>query len=284
MAEKINIETQQGTIFDPKHDTDEMAHHYDASHQSQYKLGLALAGLARIARGDKVLDIGCGPGNLTSHLAELVGNEGHVLGVDVNEKRISIALKLEEDYPNLTFSVGNAEEVSQFGKDRFDVVFVNATIHWVDDTLKALKAALYVLKPGGRIVISTACGDHIPPVLKIRERILLQQRFQPYRQKEGKDVLQYFKKNELDALLSHAGFRDIDTFVTCGFTVAEDEQNLLEKLETSASGNFLLHLGLPAELLADVQEAIKQELKVYRTNKGIRIERQIMMSVGKKPQ
>src|SRR5262252_5968112 len=57
--------------------------------------------------------------------------------------------------PNLEFQVCDAREIGSIA-GRFNIVFSNAALHWVDDHEKILRGAASVLKPGGRLVIS--CG------------------------------------------------------------------------------------------------------------------------------
>ena len=59
--------------------------------QLQYGKNLALT--AAIKHGDKVLDMGCGTGELTSFLAEKVGIDGQVIGVDPDQHRIKVAIQ-----------------------------------------------------------------------------------------------------------------------------------------------------------------------------------------------
>lgn len=54
--------------------------------------------------GMRLLDVGCGPGNLTALIAELVGDTGSVVGVDPSRERIAIAVAQKQiKKPNLSF-------------------------------------------------------------------------------------------------------------------------------------------------------------------------------------
>jgi len=107
-------------------------------------------------RGDEhILDVGCGDGKVTAEIARAVPR-GSVTGADASPQMIGFAKKTfaAESYPNLRFRVMDARKI-KFER-RFDVVFSNAALHWVDDHEEFLRGAAAVLKSGGRLVVS--CG------------------------------------------------------------------------------------------------------------------------------
>ena len=107
-------------------------------------------------RGDeRVLDLGCGDGKVTAELARTVPC-GEVTGVDASADMVAFAKKTfgASKISNLKFEVCDAREIQAEAK--FDLVFSNAALHWVDDHEAVLRAVAGVLKPGGRLVVS--CG------------------------------------------------------------------------------------------------------------------------------
>ena len=107
-------------------------------------------------RGDEhILDVGCGDGKVTAELARAVPR-GLVLGVDASAEMIGFAQKtfLKSRNSNLKFQIADARKIST--ETKFDLVFSNAALHWVDDHEKFLRGAASVLKTGGRLVVS--CG------------------------------------------------------------------------------------------------------------------------------
>jgi trans-aconitate 2-methyltransferase len=107
-------------------------------------------------RGDEhILDVGCGDGKVTAEIARAVPR-GSVTGADASPQMIGFAKKAfpAEKFPNLRFRVMDARKI-KFER-RFDVVFSNAALHWVDDHPAILRGASAVLKSGGRLVVS--CG------------------------------------------------------------------------------------------------------------------------------
>jgi len=107
-------------------------------------------------RGDeRVLDVGCGDGKVTAEIAQAVPR-GSVVGIDASAEMIGFAKKTfpTRKFPKLGFRVMDARKI-RFGR-RFDLIFSNAALHWVDDHQAILCGMASLLKPGGRLIVS--CG------------------------------------------------------------------------------------------------------------------------------
>jgi trans-aconitate methyltransferase len=110
-------------------------------------------------RGDEsILDVGCGDGKVTAELARALP-DGLVVGTDASPQMIAFAKRTfpVKKFPKLQFHICDARKISakKFAA-KFDVVFSNAALHWVNDHEKILRGAAAVLKSGGRLVVS--CG------------------------------------------------------------------------------------------------------------------------------
>ena len=75
--------------------------------------------------GDAILDLGCGTGELSAYLAELVGPEGKVVGVDPDKERILLAQQSHGEIENLSFVEGNASNFPGIGSESYDIIFVS---------------------------------------------------------------------------------------------------------------------------------------------------------------
>ena len=104
---------------------------------------------------ERVLDVGCGDGKVTAEIARAVPR-GSVTGVDASPQMIDFARKTFPPgaIPNLGFQVMDARQV-RFAQ-KFDIIFSNAALHWMDDHRAFLRGAASVLRPGGRLIVS--CG------------------------------------------------------------------------------------------------------------------------------
>lgn len=117
---------------------------YDSKHSFVWKYGEELIELLAPRPGERILDLGCGTGHLTSQLA-LAG--ASVVGLDHSPAMIEQARR---NYPDLQFVLGDA---AHFGfAEPFDGVFSNAALHWVKRAEDVVVCVARALKPGGRFV------------------------------------------------------------------------------------------------------------------------------------
>ncbi len=104
--------------------------------------------------GDRVLDLGCGSGDLTATIAGLVGDDGEVVGVDAQPSMLDEAGSRAR--PNQSFVLAPVQDLPDLGT--FDVVVSRAVLHWVPvaDWPGVLAAAAARLRPGGWLRVE--CG------------------------------------------------------------------------------------------------------------------------------
>ncbi|WP_244237363.1 methyltransferase domain-containing protein [Corallococcus llansteffanensis] len=107
--------------------------------------------------GDRVLDAGCGPGGITELMAELVGEGGHVTGLDVHAGRIAEAQARNRHRPHLEFLQADVR-ASGLPTDSFDYVWSQYVFEYLPDRQVALAELIRVTRPGGRVVVSDIDG------------------------------------------------------------------------------------------------------------------------------
>ena len=117
---------------------------YDNKHQFVSKYGSDLIKLLAPKKGELILDLGCGTGDLTN---EIYQSGSDIIGVDSSEEMIK---KASNKYPNIKFKIMDAKELD-FEK-KFDGVFSNAVLHWIKSPEKVLQSIKNVLKQNGRFV------------------------------------------------------------------------------------------------------------------------------------
>ena len=103
------------------------------------------------ADGRRVLDLGCGAGQLAHHLA--TAGAAEVVGVDVSERMLALA-RAGWAHPRVTYRREAIEEVA-FPPARFDLVVSSLAFHYVDDYAGLIRRIAGWLAPGGVLVYST---------------------------------------------------------------------------------------------------------------------------------
>ena len=120
------------------------------------KLGCGIpTDVAKIRSGDVVVDLGSGAGNDVFVARTLVGEGGHVIGVDMTEAMIEKARRNAESLQvkNVEFRLGQIEELP-IANDTADVVISNCVLNLVPNKRKAFSETFRILKPGGHFTIS----------------------------------------------------------------------------------------------------------------------------------
>ena len=122
------------------------------------RIALELLGLSP---GDRVLDVGCGPGNFTRLFATEAGPESLVVGLDASATML--ARGVAEGVPgNVVYVRGDAAALP-FSDGVFDAVCCFAALYLIADPWGALDEIARVLAPGGRVAILTSCHRGLAP-------------------------------------------------------------------------------------------------------------------------
>lgn len=111
--------------------------------------------MSGVRRGNKVLDIAGGTGDLTAKFSRIVGLEGTVVLADINDSMLKVGRDRLMDrgvVNNVTFSQADAQYLP-FPDNTFDVITIAFGLRNVTDKDLALRSMLRVLKPGGRLLV-----------------------------------------------------------------------------------------------------------------------------------
>jgi arsenite methyltransferase len=259
-------------------DTKQLAETYEArSAERQFRNGKRLVARLGLEAGDRVLDVGSGTGLLADHVATLVGATGSVLGIDPLPLRIAIAQKKRA--ANLSFVVGNAYELDTFAAASFDVVYLNAVLHWLPEKRAPLAQIHRILKAGGRVGLSTGSKEHPNRLQQIKKWVLARPPFDAYPAARNGEPYRV-SVEELRELLRSAGFVNVRIELEPNVHIQPSADAAIEFSEASSFGNYLGHL--PAALRASAIHQIKQELDALRTSEGIRLESTRIVAVASK--
>ena len=105
-----------------------------------------------LKRGERVVDIGSGPGFLVKEMAEAVGPSGSVLGIDVSDAMLTMAQSRCSELDWAAFKQGDALDLPAEDQD-FDVAVSVQVYEYIQDVDRALSEMHRVLRPGGRALV-----------------------------------------------------------------------------------------------------------------------------------
>jgi trans-aconitate methyltransferase len=127
------------------------AQRYQSQHSYVFKHGEGLVDLLDPKPGERILDLGCGSGQLTARIAEAGAT---VIGMDLSPDMIAQA---RANFPEIDFRIGDAAAFEV--EEPVEAVFSNAVLHWVQNAEAAIERVHRALKPrgagkpGGRFVM-----------------------------------------------------------------------------------------------------------------------------------
>jgi SAM-dependent methyltransferase len=196
------------------------------------------------AAGDHVLDIGCGFGDTTQQLAELVGAEGHATGVDVSGPFVeaSIAEAKEAGIENVDFFATDVQVGDLRGP--YDYAFSRMGVMFFANPVQALRNIRGALRPGGRLVAVVwrrkLDNEWLHRAEQVAERYL-EEPEEPEDVRCGPGPFSMANADTVSEQLQIAGF-DIPTFTRCDLpiTIGNDLDQAVD---------FNMALGPAAELL-----------------------------------
>jgi len=113
--------------------------------------------------GERVLDVGAGPGLLVVEMAEQVGPDGHVTGLDISDSMVALAQRrcAEEPVKSRT-TILKADAVAlPFPEASFEAAVSTQVYEYVPDLARALAELRRVLRPGGRALILDTDWDSV---------------------------------------------------------------------------------------------------------------------------
>ncbi len=165
-----------------------------------------LVSMARLGKGNRVLDLACGTGAVTKKILEKIGKDGHVIGVDISLSAVKIAKKWAAS-ENVDFVVSDAE--SMYFNEKFDAVTCQYALFFFPNAHKVLQNAKRCLKGSGTLTLVVhGAGDSVPYFSSIFDVVT---KFIPDYLPPGAPNLDRFgTKTRLKKTIRAAGFTNIE--------------------------------------------------------------------------
>jgi ubiquinone/menaquinone biosynthesis C-methylase UbiE len=165
-----------------------------------------LIDVARLQRGERVLDVACGTGVVTRLAAERVGAAGAVAGLDVNPGMLAVARSQTPPDISIDWYEATAESMP-LPDEAFDVVLCQMGLQFVPNKLAALREMRRVLVTGGRAFV-TVPGPK-PPIFAVMTDALARH-LSSEAASFGDLVFSMHDVDELSELMRSAGFQGVD--------------------------------------------------------------------------
>lgn len=120
--------------------------------------GKGVVELLQPQSGEKILDLGCGTGDLSYEISK---SGAIVTGMDFSGEMLERA---REKYPQISFIVEDGETFRT--NEKYDAVFSNAALHWMKQAAKVVESVELALHPGGRFVAEFGGQGNVQTVIR----------------------------------------------------------------------------------------------------------------------
>ena len=156
----------------------------------------------------KVIDLGCGTGNLTRELADKLP-DSHVTGLDTSTQMLAAARAASQSTPSLVFQQGDQSTLT----GEWDLIFSNAALQWSENHTELIPYLFEKLKPGGQITVQIPSNhNHIS--------------HQIYRETAEEDMFKFI----LQGFQRYSPVLSIDNYARILFDNGAEEINVFEKI------------------------------------------------------
>ena len=205
--------------------------------------------LVIIKAGLDLVDLGCGTGEITDKLASRLPGS-NVLGIDSSPEMLSRAKRFER--PGLSFKLCSIEDIS----GRWDLIFSNSALHWVENHKELIPKLFSQLKSGGQIVVQFPSNHHHPTQTVLKEVA----GEKPFKEAFGRWVRNspVLSISEYAESLYESGGKDIAIFEKVYPHLLNDVDAIVNWMRGSVLIPYLDRL--PAELHENFIEAYRERL------------------------
>ena len=231
----------------------------------------------------QVLDLATGTGEPAISLAERVGPDGHVSGVDLSADLLPIAEKRaqERGLANISFHQGDAHELP-FPDETFDLATCRFGVMFFADVDKALRELRRVLRPGARACF-VAWGPFDQPYWQSTMGVVVKHVGEPAIMPGGQDPFRFSQVGSLSAALRQIGFRDASEETKAVPWNWPGKPEELWEYARSVSVPFRAMLDrVPEEKWPEIEAEVHAALRKHSGSDGVHFHALVVMASGTK--
>jgi SAM-dependent methyltransferase len=222
-----------------------------------------LIAMAGITSGQRVLDLACGNGDPSFTIAQRVGPEGYVVGLDITEPMVrnAQAWAKQHDLANVEYRIIPNELELGVPEASFDIATCRHGLMYMPKPVAALRTLHTALKPAGRVAISTWGPPERCPFFGIAVQIVMRHIEVPPPDPDAPGPFALHTPEMLTTILEAAGFTNVEAVAF--------ESSVLEADSPAAYWDLICEVAGPlvplmASLPAEVRQAIRDDaIKMY---------------------
>lgn len=220
------------------------------------------------AKGDKVLDLGCGTGIGLFVLNELYPFLGKLVGFDVSSEMLSNASQ-EAQNLNHSFSwvQGDAHHLP-FPDGFFNLVISHNAFHWMTNRPQVLSELKRILEPGGRVALLFEGAGARENMMAVRRKVLSQHGLTPPSGfgSKAENSTAWNSISSVEQLVEEAGFEVVDAWARESYQYIP--VNVISQQFSSTAAYW--QAGLDQADIDKILEELKEELSELATPRGFR--------------
>ncbi len=206
-----------------------------------------------IEGNERVLDIGCGPGELTRTIAQRL-DKGKIIGLDLSEKMIRLARKRSREIGAENIEFINSDFINTDFEKKFDICVSSYLFHWISDHLSFLKKIKNILKKDGRVGIIAPSPEWYKEVQESYEKVMREFGAEA-EELIGKKVISH---ERIEKHLKKAGL-EIVNFTEFNFREKTSIENCLKRVDAKSDQSYLRRL--PRSLENSAKQRLIEELE-----------------------
>lgn len=217
-----------------------------------------LARRINVENPEKIMDAGCGPGNSTNVILSR-WPESEIIGIDNSASMIESARK---NYPEMKWRVKDVTRMET--EEKYDIIFSNATIQWIQNQKKLINDLVKMLKDKGALAVQVP-QYHNMPVSQAIERVSLNKKWKKQTSQANNDFTFHSSDYYYDIL--SVKLKSITMWETSYFHVMPSHQNIVEMIKSTGMRTFLDRLDTREEKMAFEKDVLKEITRAYPAQK-----------------